>query len=130
MNRLLIKQAIKFVIVGCIAVLVDSFTYYLLSKFFFVWFAKGISFLSGMFFSYILNKMWTFSNRERSYIIKVKFIILYATSLILNVLINDLVLNFTKSYLFAFLSSAAFCTLLNFAGQRWWVYKTSLTSNQ
>ncbi|WDM21574.1 GtrA family protein [Paenibacillus polymyxa] len=123
MNKLLLKQALKFVIVGSIAVIVDSVMYYFLSKLIWVELAKGLSFLCGMFFSYILNKWWTFSQKKRSFKVIFKFLVLYVSSLVLNVLINGIVLSFTKSYLVAFFTATLFCTFLNFIGQRWWVYK-------
>ena len=125
MKKKLINQALKFLVVGCLAVIVDSTFYYFLSIFITVEIAKGLSFLSGMFFSYSLNKVWTFSQTKRSTIEVLKFLILYGSSLVMNVTINTLTLNITNSFVISFLTATAFSTILNFSGQKWWIYRSN-----
>ena len=87
------KELLKYIFVGLSTVLVDFLIYKFLIKFIFIYLAKTISFLSGTFFSYQLNRTWTFKSGKKTLSQFIKYLIIHITSLILNVFINSLLLN-------------------------------------
>ncbi|WP_281541806.1 GtrA family protein [Maribacter aestuarii] len=117
------KQLGKFVVSGLIAVVVDFSTYFLLNNYTGHNVAKGISFLTGSIVAYVLNKFWTFHTKEFSGTQLFRFFFLYVTTLAVNVLVNKGILNLFNNVLFGFLCATGASTILNFLGQKFWVFK-------
>ncbi len=116
-------QLLKFIVSGLIAVAVDFGVYYLLNNYTSHNVSKGISFLTGSIVAYLLNKFWTFDTKEFSGKQLFRFFFLYGTTLAINVLVNKGVLNLFNSVLFGFLCATGASTILNFLGQKFWVFK-------
>ena len=85
--------------------------------------AKAISFLLGTTVAFIINKYWTFEKYDKSYKEVVQFTILYTLTLGANVITNKFILVQMDSILFAFLVATGVSTVLNFLGQKFWVFK-------
>ena len=136
------KQLVKFTMIGVLAVLVDLTCYYLLLNLFPEKMlgsvpnesvAKTISFLCGMSVTYSLNKLWTWKKRDRSRTRMVKFGALYGFSLVMNVAVNSSLLfllhhfahvvDLPSKYLIAFVGATGFSAVMNFLGQKFWVFK-------
>jgi len=118
------KELNRFLVAGLSAVATDLATYYVLLNILSYSYAKSISFILGTIVAYFINKYWTFEKKDRCYKEIGKFIALYAGTLIVNVSFNQLTLFlFPKSILFAFLVATGVSTILNFIGQKWWVFK-------
>lgn len=117
------KELKRFVIAGFSAVSTDLGIYYLLMNLFNVNFSKGVSFLCGATVAFLINKYWTFEKKERSFNEIIKFAILYLVTLALNVLTNHIVLDISKIVILAFIVATGLSTVLNFIGQKWWVFK-------
>ena len=106
------KELLKYIFVGLSTVLIDFLVYKFLLKFFVIYFAKTISFLSGTFFSYKLNRTWTFKSKKKPLSQFIKYLIIHITSLVLNVFINSLLLNtFSKNYFLSYEVSFFVATL-------------------
>ena len=135
------KQVVKFAMIGVLAVLVDLTCYYLLLNLIpekmlgFISnesIAKTISFLCGMSVTYTLNKIWTWKKRDSSKIRMVKFVSLYGFSLVMNVAVNAALLYLLHSfayildvpfkYFIAFIGATGFSAIMNFVGQKYWVF--------
>ena len=117
------QQLVKFIVSGVIAVAVDFGVYYLLNNYTSHNVSKGISFLAGSIVAYLLNKFWTFDTKAFSGTQLFRFFFLYAVTLVINVLTNTGVLNLFNSVLFGFLCATGTSTILNFLGQKFWVFK-------
>lgn len=136
------KQVIKFGLIGVLAVLTDLACYYLFLQVFTEnitteysneAIAKTLSFLCGMVVTYSLNKIWTWKQRNRSSKRLVKFMLLYGFSLVLNVATNSAalyalyaakgLLNVPFKYFIAFVCATGVSALVNFVGQKYWVFK-------
>ncbi|TDQ32773.1 GtrA family protein [Zeaxanthinibacter enoshimensis] len=117
------KQLRRFVVTGIIAVAVDFGLYYALNTVIDHNLAKGISFLSGTIVAYIFNKYWTFETKEFSSSQLLKFFILYGLTLGVNIITNDVALLMFRNLTFAFLCATGASTILNFLGQKFWVFK-------
>ena len=106
------KELLKYIFVGLSTVLIDFLIYKFLIKFIFIYLAKTISFLSGTFFSYQLNRTWTFKSGGGKLSQFIKYLIIHSTSLVLNVFINSLLLNtFSNNYLLSYEVSFLIATL-------------------
>ena len=106
------KELIKYIFVGLSTVLIDFLIYKFLIKFIVIYLAKTISFLSGTFFSYQLNRTWTFKSGEKTLSQFIKYLIIHITSLVLNVFINSILLNtFSKNYFLSYEVSFLIATL-------------------
>ncbi len=123
LDAVLKKQFIRFFVSGVTAVAIDMGIYYLLKERLDYNIAKGVSFLSGTIVAYILNKFWTFEEKKYSSVELIKFFTLYSLTLFINIYVNHLTLNLFQSVLFAFLIATGVSTVLNFVGQKFWVFK-------
>ena len=117
------KELKRFLLAGLSAVATDLATYYILLNFFPNDIAKAISFLLGTIVAFIINKYWTFEKYEKSYKEMMKFGILYSLTLGANVMTNNIVLAYTSLVFLAFLVATSVSTVLNFIGQKWWVFR-------
>jgi len=147
--RIVVKQITKFFIIGVSAVLVDLTIYYLLSNLLGLStdVAKGLGFLTGAFYTYHLNKLWTWRNKEKTdKQTLLRFALIYGISFIANILINKYALlnipSFVASFhiapdglngfdvfavkgekLLAFVLATGFSAFFNFLGQKFFVFK-------
>jgi putative flippase GtrA len=93
-------------------------------------FAKGASFLVGTVVSFTMARAWTFADREpgaRSGE-AASFLTLYVATFLVNVTINHTLLTGVPGDVrvvapLAFLTATACSTVLNFLGQRYWVFR-------
>lgn len=117
------KELKRFLVAGVSAVGTDLVSYYILLNFLAPGVSKGISFLLGTIVAYVINKYWTFEKHEKSVKEVVMFGILYGCTLGINVLTNKIVLDNTNIVFLAFLVATGVSTVLNFIGQKFWVFK-------
>ena len=124
MNKLK-KELRRFLIAGLSAVGTDFITYYIMLNFLHLYIdiAKTLSFILGTVVAFVVNKYWTFERYEKSYKQIFQFTILYSTTLFVNVMVNRLALDFAELFFLAFLIATGASTILNFVGQKWWVFK-------
>ena len=117
------KELKRFLVAGIGAVTTDLIAYYLLLDFLTNDFAKAISFLLGTVVAFLINKYWTFEKYEKSYKEVFQFGALYSVTLGANVLTNKIVIDYTQMVFLAFLVATGVSTVLNFLGQKFWVFK-------
>lgn len=117
------KELTRFIVAGFSAVATDLITYYLLLNFLSTFISKSISFLLGTIVAFFMNKYWTFEKKERLYIEILRFAILYSLTLGANVLVNKLVLDNSGIVILSFVIATAVSTIINFIGQKFWVFK-------
>ncbi|MDP4267612.1 MAG: GtrA family protein [Bacteroidota bacterium] len=129
MNRIK-KQLIRFIVSGFSAVITDAAVYWILLHIISTSFSKGCSFICGSIVAYTMNKFWTFEQRHPSRNEVIRFIVLYSFTLLVNIFINRLVLYIYEVKPLAFLCSTATSTIINFIGQKFWVFKIELIENK
>ena len=117
------KELGRFLIAGLSAVGTDLAIYYSLLNFLNPEISKGISFFVGTIVAFAINKYWTFEKKEKSYSETWKFGVLYSVSLGVNIVVNKLVLDVTDLVLISFVFATGASTVLNFIGQKWWVFR-------
>lgn len=127
----MIKRELSiFLVVGALTVLIDYLIYGSLvcTQFLTVDIAKGISFIFGTIFAYFVNKFWTFGHKRHANGGVWRFSMLYATTLLTNIIVNALALSILASlswvvqisFLMATVTSAA----MNFIGMKYFVFKS------
>lgn len=118
------KEIRWFIVAGVCAVGTDMLLYYLLFDRLGHSPAKAVSFLTGTCVAYVVNKYWTFEQHRSSYAEMARFGALYLTTLGANVGVNRASLAlFPEAVFFAFLCATGTSTVLNFIGQKWWVFR-------
>ena len=128
------KQIRRFIVIGVLSVLIDLTVYTLLTRLGLMWdVSKGISYVSGMIFGFIFNKLWTFQSARRSPAEPIIYVVLYTATLGVNVLVNRLVILVISAWLplgavkgLAFLVATGVCTVLNFVGLKWITFRVGV----
>lgn len=123
------KEVLRFLAVGVSTVIIDFVIYlfFLNIGIFSTEISKGIGFLSGTIYSYFSNKFWTFNYKSFYLKSAIKFILLYTSTLLVNIFINSFTLfilnEFTFTFIFAFLFATIISATLNFFGMKFLVFK-------
>lgn len=131
MKALAGKELGIFLIVGTLTVIVDYVTYRGLVAALGadVDLAKAVGFVSGTVFAYFVNRFWTFGGRQHAAGSAARFIVLYGTTLAINVLINRAGLEILRSLdsavsvPVAFVAATGVSAALNFLGMKWFVFR-------
>lgn len=113
----------RFVIIGGCSTIIDFIIYMLFSLGFSVILSKGISMVISSGFSYFFNKRFTFRNQEKTnlgYILR--FYLLFALNLIVNVGVNARIYSITGHKILAFVFATICGMFVNYLGQRFWVF--------
>lgn len=118
------KELQRFLVVGFSAVGTDALVYFILINFLNTEVSKMLSFVSGSFLAFLLNKIWTFENSSSVKPQIIKFAVLYISTLVINNYTNSMVLELFNNTLFAFLVATGVSTVLNFLGQKFWVFNS------
>jgi len=129
-----------------LAVAMDFTVYFAISQYLDPSISKAISFCSGMFVTYNLNKFWTWKQPERDNKRLGLFALLYAVALLVNVNMNSFMLDYLPNYTFnfsylddaqsvlssvvigvdklaAFIVATGASVILTFIGQKYWLFK-------
>ena len=122
-----IVKLFYFVLIGIFAVSIDYLFYsFLIYLSYSISLAKGIGFLFGTNFSFYFNKKFTFrSNFTRLKFFK--YFLLYVFTLNLNIQINSYFIELLNDFQFAtqmaFFIATGFCSLINFLGLNYFIFK-------
>ena len=123
-------QVIRFLIVGTLTVAIDLAFY---SAFIFLDYdsniSKALSFSFGTIFAFYANKSFTFNKSKAGLIRFFIFIILYFSTLLINVASNEFVLDLTgrgkSSFIIAFIAATFLSATLNFIGMKYVVFNSA-----
>ena len=119
-----LKEILRFLVGGGTAVLTDFILYHLLMTLgITVNLAKASSFFCGAIIGFCINKLWTFESKRFSTGECIRYVILYSITACINASINKVVLDITEISIIAFLSATGVSTVLNFIGQKFFVFQ-------
>lgn len=123
-NRDSLEQIGRFLISGIAGVVCDFVTYRtLLNLRTNVSVAKPAGFIAGTIVVFILHKFWTYQTQRKSLLEVARFVLLYAFTLWLNTLTNNLVLGIWPGFItIAFLFATGVTTVANFIGTKFFVF--------
>ena len=117
------KELLRFLVGGGSAVATDYIGYrVLLYLGMDMSVSKAVSYICGAAVGFVINKLWTFESKGFSKAEIAKYIILYAVSACVNAGINKLVMLLISVQIVAFLCATAVSTVLNFLGQKFFVF--------
>lgn len=131
-NKLIDVTTFKFVFVGIINTIVGTGTMFLFYNVFHTgyWVASASNYIIGSIVSYVLNKYYTFQNKDRSFKTVLKFILNISICYLLAYGIAKpcaimLLKKFSKVIQdnIAMLIGMGLFVILNYFGQRFWVFK-------
>ena len=124
---LLKRQLRRFIVAGVCAVATDTTFYFTLTALLEnqVALSKSVSFIAGTIVAYLINKYYTFEQKHYSTNELIRFAMLYVSTLLVNTSVNSLVLFLlTEEFkIIAFLCATGTSTILNFLGQKYFVFK-------
>ena len=128
--RLLKNEINRFLLVGITTVLIDLSVYSLLLFLELdTYISKGISFNVGALFAFYANKNFTFKSNTKSPFKFILFLILYFTTLGINVSFNEIILSLIGkselSLFIAFVIATAISATINFLGMKHIVFKSN-----
>lgn len=122
------KELLRFLVAGSCSVITDALVYWFLGEVGWnVSVAKLISFISGSIVGFVINKLWTFESKGQLHTEMLKYVLLYTTTIVLNVWSNHLVLDLTGLWWFAFLFATGLSTVCNFLGMKFFVFHKRVT---
>ena len=118
------QELLKYLVTGVLAVGTDYVSYTLLLHILTHSEAKAISYICGTGVAFFLNRVWTFKSSNKAHQDAVKFTVLYASSLVVNVLLNKTVLFIFPTYIsIAFIIATGTTIVMNYVGQKFFVFK-------
>lgn len=121
------KQLFRFIVIGVVGTTIDWILYISLLEVFPTSLAKSLSFIVASIIGFIFNKVWTFNDTNSAKVQIVKYSILYTSTLLVNIIVNYCVLIiFPSEYFLAFFIATGVHTIVNFCGQKYWVFKSSI----
>lgn len=130
--KIIDKKALKFIIVGIINTVVGTSVMFLLYNFAGVnyWISSASNYIVGSIVSYVLNKYFTFNNKEKSVKQVVKFVVNISLCYFLAygiakpaVELMLTPLSVTVKENFAMLVGMGLFVIFNYIGQRFFVFK-------
>ena len=123
-KRLLNSSVYRFIVVGSCSTGLDFCIYMLLSLKLPITISKGISMICSSVFSYWANKGFTFSNKEKTDIVRIiKFYGVFVLNLTVNVTINYFTYDVTGYKTVAFILATLGGMTVNYLGQRFVVFR-------
>ena len=125
------KEIFRYLIVGFSTVILDFLVYHFLLNWLDFNFAKAISFTSGTIWSYNINRSWTFAIGKTNITHFIKFWLVHMSSLIINVLTNNITLRYIADHdgfkiRSAFLIATATSTIINYLGIKFLVFNKKI----
>ena len=122
-SRIKKKELMRFLIGGGSAVAADYILYMLfIHAGMEMSVSKAVSYVFGAVVGFVINKLWTFESKGFSKMEIKRYILLYAVSACVNAGVNRLVIFVLKMQLLAFLCATGVSTVLNFLGQKFFVF--------
>jgi len=128
-SRPLIKEFIKFGIVGSISTIINFLVLIFFTEVLFIWylFSSVIGFIISAIFNFSFNKFWTFRNDQKGrkvFFQANKFILVVSTSLFFNTLILYSLTDYLNfDYRFSWFLATALVSVWNFSMNRFWTFK-------
>ena len=122
--KLIYRQLLSYSSIGFISLVIDATIYIILSEIFLISksLSKIISFIIASVNSFLGNKIFTFKAKSFSLREPLKFTLLYSVSLIANSSTHDFLLSYFDG-LIPFVISTLVSIIINFMGQKLWVFK-------
>lgn len=118
------KSQARFLVVGGSSTLLDFIIYMLLSTKLNITISKFISMTVSSIYSFLINKNWTFNNKNKiTFILTFKYILCVFINIFVNTTSNTLIFNLTNSKIISFLFATGIAMIVNYTIQKKIVFK-------
>lgn len=118
------KSQARFLVVGGSSTLLDFIIYMLLSTKLNITISKFISMTVSSIYSFIINKNWTFNNKNKiTFILTFKYILCVFINIFVNTTSNTLIFNLTNNKIISFLFATGIAMIVNYTIQKKIVFK-------
>ncbi len=125
-ETLLSSSIVKFLLVGGCSTGLDFVIYMLLSLRLPITVSKGISMILASVFSYVVNKQYSFENKEKTNAVYlIKYYLTFAANFAVNLSVNYLVYSSTGYKLAAYVFATVCGMTVNYLGQRFFVFTST-----
>lgn len=119
------KSIFRFLVTGGTATLIDYCIYMLLTLHININVAKIFSMGCAVSYSFFINKIWTFNNKDRiNMILVIKYTICQVINIMVNVSTNLFFLRLTEDKTVAFIMATGIAMTFNYAFQRIIVFRS------
>lgn len=123
-KRIFKNSVFLFLVMGGCSTGIDFILYMVMSRSISVTVSKGISMIAASIFSYLMNKKYTFRNKEKTdfgYLFR--FYLIFAVNFLTNLFINYMVLYHTGYKIAAYIIATCCGMTVNYLGQKYIVFK-------
>ena len=118
------KSQARFLVVGGSSTLLDFIIYMLLSTKLNITISKFISMTVSSIYSFLINKNWTFNNKNKiTFILTFKYIFCVFINIFVNTTSNTLIFNLTNNKIISFLFATGIAMIVNYTIQKKIVFK-------
>lgn len=118
------KSQARFLVVGGSSTLLDFIIYMLLSTKLNITISKFISMTISSIYSFLINKNWTFNNKNKiTFILTFKYILCVFINIFVNTTSNTLIFNLTNNKIISFLFATGIAMIVNYTIQKKIVFK-------
>ena len=118
------KSQARFLVVGGSSTLLDFIIYMLLSTKLNITISKFISMIVSSIYSFLINKNWTFNNKNKiTFILTFKYILCVFINIFVNTTSNTLIFNLTNNKIISFLFATGIAMIVNYTIQKKIVFK-------
>lgn len=118
------KSQVRFLVVGGSSTLLDFIIYMLLSSKLNITISKFFSMMISSIYAFLINKNWTFNNKNKTtFILAFKYALCVCINIFVNTTSNTLLFNITRNKIISFVIATSIAMVLNYTIQKRIVFR-------
>ena len=118
------KSQARFLVVGGSSTLLDFIIYMLLSSKLNITISKFSSMMISSVYAFLINKNWTFNNKNKTtFILAFKYVLCVCINIFVNTTSNTLLFNITRNKIISFVIATSIAMVLNYTIQKRIVFR-------
>ena len=118
------KSQVRFLVVGGSSTLLDFIIYMLLSTKLNITISKFFSMMISSIYAFLINKNWTFNNKNKTtFILAFKYVLCVCINIFVNTTSNTLLFNITRNKIISFVIATSIAMVLNYTIQKRIVFR-------
>jgi putative flippase GtrA len=118
------KESSRYIITGVFANLIYFFLYVFLNQIYEnIFLISLFSYFIALFFTFLVQRSWTFKTKERNLNQIIRFICVYASSAVIMATIIALLVSLKLNYLLAWITGNSYAIIHNYILSKYYVFK-------
>ena len=118
------KESSRYIITGVFANLINFFLYVFLNQIYEnIFLISLFSYFIALFFTFLVQRSWTFKTKERNLNQIIRFICVYASSAVIMATIIALLVSLKLNYLLAWITGNSYAIIHNYILSKYYVFK-------